>query len=117
MAINNVLAGVAVRDLDASQRWYEQVLTSPGARPMKEVAEWKLPDGGALQVFQDAERAGKSSITLAVSDLDAQVSALKRANIAIGTQTANDAVKTAIVEDPDGNRIVLAQALSAKLVK
>jgi hypothetical protein len=33
-------------------------------------AEWKLADGGWIQVFQDKERAGSSSVTFLVSDLD-----------------------------------------------
>jgi hypothetical protein len=33
-------------------------------------AEWKLADGGWIQVFQDKERAGSSSDTFLVSDLD-----------------------------------------------
>ena len=117
MPINNVLAGVAVRNLDAAQRWYEQLLSAPGARPMNEVAEWKLAGGGALQVFEDADRAGKSSITLAVSDLDAQIAALETAQIPIGKRSASDAVKTAIIEDPDGNRIVFAEARSPALAR
>ncbi|MBC7978066.1 MAG: VOC family protein [Myxococcales bacterium] len=117
MPINNVLAGVAVRNLDAAQRWYEQVLAAPGSRPMNEVVEWTLAGGGALQVFEDADRAGKSSITLAVSDLDAQIAALDQAKIQIGKRSASDAVKIAIVEDPDGNRIVFAEAHSPTLAK
>lgn len=111
MSIDNALAGVAVRDLDAAARWYEQVLGDARKRPMPQVAEWRLPRGGCLQVFADAHRAGKSSVTLVVADIDAEVERLEGLSVAIGKRTATAAVKTAILADPDGNQVVLAQAL------
>ena len=82
---------------------------------MPEVAEWRFPKGGWLQVFQDGRRAGSSSTTLVVSSLDEQLSELKTKGIAIGQTTATRMVKTAIVTDPDGNQIVFAEALSASI--
>lgn len=112
MSIQNALAGIAVRDLNAAAGRYEKLLGSAGKRPMPEVAEWQFPSGGCLQVFADKERAGKSSITLAVDDIDAEVKRLEAAGTQIGKRTATADVKTAMVSDPDGNRIVLAQALT-----
>ena len=54
MAIVNALAGIMVSDLTAAEAWYEQLLSLPAdARPMEGLAEWKLADGGWIQVFQD----------------------------------------------------------------
>jgi predicted enzyme related to lactoylglutathione lyase len=117
MSIHNALAGVAVRDLDSAQPWYERVLGSAGHRPMKEVAEWQFARGGALQVFQDPARAGKSSVTLVVPDLDEQLAELRRSGVEIVKTTSTAAVKTAIVHDPDDNQIVLAQALGEALAR
>ena len=50
MPIDNVLASVAVKDLDAAVAWYAELLGSPGNRPMPEVAEGMFPRGGGLQV-------------------------------------------------------------------
>ena len=47
MAINNVLASVAVKDLKAAVPWYTKVLGHEAdSTPMPEVAEWKFKDGG-----------------------------------------------------------------------
>ena len=37
---------------------------------MPEVAEWRFERGGWIQVFHDERRAGSSSVTLAVDDLE-----------------------------------------------
>ena len=61
MAILNALAGIMVSDLTTAEPWYERLLARPAdSRPMEGLAEWKLADGGWIQVFQDTERAGLS---------------------------------------------------------
>ena len=116
MSIRNVLAGVAVRDLEAAVRWYARLLgRDADSKPMPEVAEWKFDRGGWLQVFHDEKRAGASSLTLAVDDLDATLEALQRKGLSAGQKTDSTSVRTALLEDPDGNRIVVAQALNADL--
>lgn len=118
MSINNVLAGVAVRDLEAAIPWYARLLgRTADCRPMPEVAEWKFARGGWLQVFHDAERAGASSITLAVDDLEATLEALRRDGVSVGKKTDSKRVRTAMLQDPDGNRIVVAQALEGGLAQ
>ena len=78
MAIVNALAGIMVSDLTTAEAWYEQLLSRPAdARPMDGLAEWKLADGGWIQVFQDKDRAGSSSVTFLVSGLDDQLAELK----------------------------------------
>ena len=71
MAIVNALAGIMVSDLATAEAWYEQLLSRPAdARPMEGLAEWALADGGWIQVLQDKERPGSSSVTFLVSGLD-----------------------------------------------
>ena len=111
MSIRNALAGVAVRDLGASLQWYEHLLDETAFRPMKEVGEFRFERGGSLQVFEDTRRAGASSVTLAVSDLDEQLDDLKRKGI------PTDQVSTAVIQDPDGNQIVFAAAHSRRLAR
>jgi len=116
MTVSNVLAGVAVKDLDASVDWYERVFKRPAdTRPMPEVAEWQFPEGGWLQVFHDEKRAGSSSVTFAVKDLAVELQALQTHGIKVGKTTDTDMVKTALVADPDGNQIVFAQAKTASI--
>ena len=110
MAIVNALAGVMVSDLTTAETWYEQLLSRPAdARPMEGLAEWKLADGGWLQVFQDKERAGSSSVTFLVSGLDDQLAELKAKGISIDRTTTSAYVKTVTVPDPAGNRVVFAE--------
>ena len=118
MSIQNVLAGVAVRDLKAAIPWYAQLIgRAADSQPMPEVAEWKFDRGGWLQVFSDEERAGASSFTLSVDDLDTTVATLRRKGVDVGQKNESKSVRTAILNDPDGNRIVLAQPLSDDLAQ
>lgn len=112
MSINNSLAGTAVHDLTAAKVWYERLLgRAPDQEPMAEVVEWKFPNGGWIQVFADPERAGKSSLTLSVSDLDEEWHRIRESGFEVGEINDAKSVRTAIMTDPDGNQIVLAQPL------
>jgi len=114
--ITNALAGIAVKDLRAAIPWYERLLDrSPDARPMPEVAEWKFDAGGWIQVFEDPDRAGRSSVTFVEPDLDERVSDLRAKTIAIRGATDAESVRTAIVDDPDGNQLVFAQSVGNRI--
>jgi hypothetical protein len=61
MTIKNALASVAVKDLKTFVHWHEKIFgRSPDSTPMPEVAEWKFPGGGWLQVYALAEPDGNS---------------------------------------------------------
>lgn len=109
MSITNVLASVAVKDLDAAVKWYEKLLSAPASKPMPEVAEWKFERGGWLQVYQLAERAGSGSFTLVVDDMDEQISRLEKFGIDTSETTSDEKVKTLMITDPDGNHIAFAE--------
>ena len=116
MSIRNVLASVAVKDLDPAVKWYERLLDKRSSRPMPEVAEWSFEGGGGLQVYQLPERAGTGSFTLAVSNLDEQVKRVAGLNIDTHERTSSDRVKTLMITDPDGNHIAFAEAIDPSLV-
>ena len=114
MNIQNSLAGIAVRDLNAATRWYEKLLSKPAdQKPMPEVAEWAFPRGGWIQVFRDSDRAGKSSVTFSVSDLKTEVDHLRSLDLSVGDVQESKQVKTVIINDRDGNQLVFAQPLTA----
>ena len=46
MRVENLLAGIAVADLEASAAWYETIIGEAADRPMPEGLEWSLPGGG-----------------------------------------------------------------------
>jgi catechol 2,3-dioxygenase-like lactoylglutathione lyase family enzyme len=118
MSIQNSLAGIAVRDLNAATQWYEKLLSKPpDQKPMPEVAEWGFPRGGWIQVFRDSDRAGKSSVTFSVSDLKAEVDRLRSLDLSVGDVQESKQVKTLIISDPDGNQLVFAQPLTADMAQ
>jgi predicted enzyme related to lactoylglutathione lyase len=112
MTVKNALAGIAVRDLEPAIGWYTNVLDrSPDARPMEKLAEWQFSSGGWLQVFQDQKRAGSSSVTFAEDDLQSRLEDLRKKGIKVGPTSSSELVKTAIINDPDGNQVVFAQGM------
>ena len=118
MAIDNALASVAVKDLQTAVQWYEKVFGRPAdSTPMPEVAEWKFPRGGWLQVYQLPERAGTGSFTLAVSDLDAEIRKLSELGTDTSQQASGKSVRTLMVNDPDGNHIAFAQASDTSMAR
>lgn len=112
MTINNVLAELLVRDLDAALPWYERFFDRPAdSMPMPGLAEWQLTQGGGVQVFQDPEHAGGARATLIADDLSALVVDLRRRGIEVDDPTTGTGARFTQVTDPDGNTVVLAGAL------
>ena len=117
MAIDNALASLAVKDIKKAAKWYEKLLGRPADyTPMPEVAEWKFPGGGGLQVYQLAERAGTGSLTFPVSSIDAEIAKLERLDIDTRQRPSSAKVKTVMVTDPDGNHIAFAEALDPAML-
>lgn len=84
---------------------------------MPEVAEWRFPRGGCLQVYRLPERAGNGSSTLAVDDIDSVVSRLAALGIDTGRRSSNDRVETLMVIDPDGNHVAFAESHDPALAR
>ena len=112
MTITNAIASLAVRDVRASIAWYQRLFGRPAdSLPLAEPAEWKFEQGGWLQVYQNAERAGLGSVTLAVSNLDEQMSDLEKAGVAAGQPMVSEKLKVVMIKDPDGNSIAFVESL------
>ncbi len=112
MSVSTVLAVVCVSDLDTSRQWYERLFGRPADLvPMESLAEWKIADGGWLQVFNDAERAGSSFLTLGVNDLDEQIADLASRDLSAEEIPADAPMRLAQIKDPDGNVITFGQKL------
>lgn len=111
MQITNLLAGVAVRDLDQAKRWYETLFARPAdAEPMPGLAEWHTP-GGVLQLVLDAHRAGGSLVTIWVPDARTALADLATRggpNTHLD-DTTSDTVLFATILDPDGNAVTIVQ--------
>ena len=118
MSIQNALASLAVSDLDTAITWYATLLGRPAdSRPMPEVAEWKFPRGGWLQVYALAERAGKGSVTLAVDDVAAESSKLMALGIDVDAPPSSAKVRTVMIKDPDGNSIAFAETTDPTMAR
>ena len=110
MTITNALAGIAVDDIVEALDFYEALFGRPAdARPMKDVAEWKLPGGGWVQLHTDGDRAGASSLTLVVDDLAHELGRLSLQGLTPVSKAMGDFFKTAKFRDPDGNQIIFSQ--------
>jgi hypothetical protein len=117
MTIKNALASVAVKDVNAAAKWYEQVLSRPASMPMPEVAEWTFERGGGLQVYQLPERSGSGSCTLIVSDIENLAAHLGTLGIDTSEKTSSERVKTVMITDPDGNHIAFAEPMDPGLAQ
>jgi predicted enzyme related to lactoylglutathione lyase len=118
MSIKNALASLAVKDLGAAAEWYEDLFGRPAdSRPMPEVAEWKFERGGWLQVYQNAERAGLGSVTLAVTSLEEQVADLRERDLDPGAPMISKQARVVMIKDPDGNSIAFAEALDPSMAR
>jgi predicted enzyme related to lactoylglutathione lyase len=114
--VQNVLAGVAVSDLRTAATWYEKLLDRDAdTRPMPEVIEWHFDRGGWLQVFSDQQRAGSSSVTLTVDDLESTLRSLQDKGIDVLSVHRSEQVDTAILQDPDRNQVVIAHAKTDRM--
>lgn len=112
MPVNRVLAALAVADLDSAVRWYERLLGRPADElPMEGLAEWHFPRTGAIQLVEDADRAGRSLLTLGVDDLNRELLTLRERGIDPGSMddTTSDKVLFATITDPEGNAITLVE--------
>jgi predicted enzyme related to lactoylglutathione lyase len=118
MKINNVLASVPVRDVNAVRGWYETLFgRPPDSTPMPVLAEWKFAGGGCLQVYNAPDRAGGGSCTFAVSDIDTVVDRLKELGIDPGKLIDGGKAKVIMVKDPEGNSLAFAQAMDNSLAR
>jgi predicted enzyme related to lactoylglutathione lyase len=117
MSMDNVLASVAVRDLEVASQWYSRLFDRAGSTPMPEVAEWSFPRGGCLQIYQLPERAGQGSFTLTVSNIETEIRKLLALGVDASQRVSNSRVKTVMITDPDGNHIALAEALDPSLAR
>jgi predicted enzyme related to lactoylglutathione lyase len=116
--IQNAIASVAVKDVLAAKEWYAALFQRQAdSCPMPEVAEWKFPRGGWLQVYQLPERAGRCSCTLAVDDIQAIARHVESLGIHSGKRAGGEKVKTLMITDPDGNSLAFAQALDPTMAR
>ncbi|WP_432932163.1 VOC family protein [Microbispora sp. CA-135349] len=111
MRMDTLFAGVAVEAFPGAVEWYARLFgrTADVVVADNEVM-WRVADTAWLYVIEDAGRAGRSLVTISVSDLDQAVAELGARGISSGAiETVGDAGRKATVTDPEGNAIALIQ--------
>ena len=108
MTFTHVLAGALVGDLAAAESWYATLFVrEPDARPMDGLLQEHLPDGSGVQVYRDPSRAGRGSLVLHESDLDAAAARLREASVDREGPEPGGGARVLRLTDPDGNSVVL----------
>jgi predicted enzyme related to lactoylglutathione lyase len=107
MAMEVLFASVHVADLHAAMGWYEQLFGRPAdIVPNGDEAMWSVTENGWVYVIKDLARAGRTEVTISVSDLDQFVADLASRGIPTGPIDAvGDTGRKAEVVDRDGNVI------------
>lgn len=76
---------------------------------MPDLAEWEFERGGWLQIFENEDRAGRSTVTFSVASLGDQCERFRWLGIPIGGEIHSEEVDAAIIHDLDGNELVFAE--------
>ncbi len=109
MPITRIFAHLACRDIVASMAWYAAIFDrQPDANPMDGLAEWHHGDGAGFQLFQDMVEDGHGTMTLIVSQLDAERSRLHGLGLH-PPEIEPGQPRLLRLRDPDGNLVVLAE--------
>jgi predicted enzyme related to lactoylglutathione lyase len=109
-----LFASVPVADLDALMNWYEQLFGRPAdIVPNANEVMWSVAGNGWLYVIEDPERAGRTVVTISVSDLEEFVTELAGRGISAGPiEPVGVAGLKANTVDVDGNVISWIQVAS-----
>jgi hypothetical protein len=105
MKVTHVFTALAAADHGAALGWYARLFgRGPDMVPTEGEAVWRLADSASVYVVADPVRAGQAALTIAVRDVDALLGDLRERDI-VATIEMDAGMRTAVVFDPDGNRI------------
>ena len=115
MGVLHVFSSIPVVDRDASMEWYERFIgRAADLIPNDSEAAWQLTDSGWLYILVEPDRAGTALNTLLVDELDAFLAGLRDREIVVGPiETMSNGVRFAMVADPLGNRLKIAQTIAS----
>ncbi|KKB76740.1 hypothetical protein VW35_16590 [Devosia soli] len=110
MAVQGVYAGMVVADLDRARAWYQKLIgRAVDDKPIPGMVQWRDIGGAGLQLWEDAQAAGKSMMTIVTPDLATEIERLAGQGIEAVNLASGSFGKVAQVFDPDGNRVALAE--------
>ena len=110
-----LFASVPVADLEAAVPWYEKIFgRPPDIQPNENEVMWRVAENAWLYVTRDAERAGRTVVTLSVTDLRRSVQDLRGRGLQPGPiEAVGEAGWKATLSDADGNAISLIEVASS----
>ena len=114
MPISAVTAMIPVADFELASRWYEILFGRPADRNLVDGSvEWHLGRPGRAQVFQDRARAGHTTVSFIVDDLDEYLRGLAENGLTPGDTLifSQGGERLASLTDPDGNTVSLIEVL------
>jgi predicted enzyme related to lactoylglutathione lyase len=102
-----LFVAVPVADFQAAMSWYEQLFGRVAdIVPNENEVMWCVAGNGWIYVIEDQERAGKTLVTVSVSDLEQIVADLADRGISAGPiEPVGEAGRKGVAVDPDGNVI------------
>jgi hypothetical protein len=111
MSIETVFAHVSCSDVATSAPWYEKLFGRPPLRrPMPGLVEWQFSDSAEVQLSEQKEHAGHTTLTLGVLPLEPERKRLEEAGLDPGPIEETDGYFILRLLDPDRNLVVLASA-------
>ncbi|MDX8534363.1 VOC family protein [Mesorhizobium sp. VK25A] len=111
MGIETIFAHVSCSDLEVSMKWYEKLFGRPPARrPMAGLVEWQFTDSAEVQLFENRDKAGASTLTIGVLPLEPERKRLADAGLEPGPVEDAKDFYIMRMRDPDDNLVVFASA-------
>lgn len=111
MKVDHVFININAADFTAQSEWWAKLIGRRWDRePMPSCHEWDLTDHVLFQVLDSAESHGDSTVTMHVSNLDAEIARLAKAGIDLPEPVkieGFDTLRYAEFSDPEGNKIGL----------
>lgn len=113
MTPDTVFLSVNAQDFEGLSAWYRQLLDRDWDRePMPSCHEWGLTDTVAFQVLNMPEGLRPVAVSLAVSDLNAQIDRLRAAGVDLPDPAkvpGFDDLRISTFNDPEGNPVSLLE--------
>jgi hypothetical protein len=108
MKPNSMMAQCTVTDLGRAEAWYQSLFErGPDQRPMDGLLEWHFGEVGGLQVWSDADRAGRSTVVLDVPRFGDELRRLDGLGLSHDDVVKTPKFQVVTLYDPDNNRVVL----------
>lgn len=106
---NGLMASISVGREKTATDWYTRLFgREPDARPMTGLVEWRFAETFGLQIWEDPQRAGGSTVVIDVDNLDAVTVRLRAAGIEHEEPAPGGGRRILPIVDPDGNQVVFS---------